>query len=78
VNQRFNLAKDAVAVGRTPDAVMAFFMDRLSPAPFDTAPFNELLGYLQSGAWTGSDTQIAAKAAGLAKLIVGSSEYQFV
>jgi hypothetical protein len=37
------------------------------------------VGYLRSGgAWTGSDAQLNAKAAGLAKLIVGSSEYQFV
>ena len=31
-----------------------------------------------AAAWTGSDTQLATKAAGLAHLIVGSGDYQFV
>ncbi len=30
------------------------------------------------GAWTGSDTQLAAKSSGLAHLISGSGDYQFV
>ena len=42
-------------------------------------PHNELLAYLGAGrAWTGSDAQLRAKTAGLVKLIVGSSDYQFV
>ena len=50
-----------------------------SPAPLDSAPYSELVNYLRAGgSWTGSDAQLNAKAAGLAKLIVGSSEYQFV
>jgi hypothetical protein len=40
---------------------------------------NELLSYLNTGGpWTGSDTQMNAKAPGLARLIAGSGEYQFV
>ena len=39
----------------------------------------ELVGYLTAGGpWTGSDTQMNTKAAGLARLIAGSGEYQFM
>jgi uncharacterized protein (DUF1800 family) len=78
-NQKFNLARAAAGYRGSPEHLLAFFLDRLSPAPYEPAPFGELMGYLTSGgAWTGSDAQLNAKAAGLAKLIVGSSEYQFV
>jgi uncharacterized protein (DUF1800 family) len=77
-NQRFNLVRDAAPYGRTPDGLLAFFMERLTPLPNDQGPFDELLGYLQAAAWTGSDAQLRSKAAGLARLIVGSSEYQFI
>jgi uncharacterized protein (DUF1800 family) len=78
-NQKFNLARAAAGYRGSPENLLAFFLDRLSPAPFEQAPYTELMGYLKSGgAWTGSDAQLNAKAAGLAKLIVGSSEYQFV
>jgi hypothetical protein len=37
------------------------------------------VAYLTSGGtWTGSEAQLNTKAAGLTKLIIGSSEYQFV
>ena len=78
-NQRFNLARAAAPYRSTPENVLDFFLDRLSPTPFEHTPYSELLNYLKSGgAWTGSDAQLNAKVAGLAKLIVGSSEYQFV
>ena len=78
-NQKFNLARAAAPYRSTPENVLDFFLDRLSPSPFEHAPYTELVAYLKSGgAWTGSDAQLNAKAAGLAKLIVGSSEYQFV
>ena len=78
-NQKFNLARAAAGYRGSPEHLLAFFLDRLSPAPYEQAPYGELMGYLKSGgAWTGSDAQLNAKAAGLAKLIVGSSEYQFV
>jgi hypothetical protein len=78
-NQRFNLARAAAAYRGSPEDLLDFFLDRLSPSPFDNVPYGELMAYLNSGgAWTGSDAQLNAKAAGLAKLIVGSSEYQFV
>ena len=44
-----------------------------------SAVINELTGYLRAtGAWTGSDTQLQAKAPGLVHLIAGSAEYQLV
>jgi hypothetical protein len=40
---------------------------------------NTLLQYLQSGGpWTGSDTQLLAKSAGLTHLLIGSADYQVV
>jgi uncharacterized protein (DUF1800 family) len=78
-NQRFNLARAAAPYRYAPSDLLDFFLNRFSPSPFEHAPYSELVGYLNAGgAWTGSDAQLNAKAAGLAKLIVGSSEYQFV
>ena len=78
-NQRFNLATAAAASRRRPEDLLGFFMDRLSPAPYDNAPYTELMTYLRTGAtWPVTDAQLNAKVAGLAKLMVGSSEYQFV
>jgi uncharacterized protein (DUF1800 family) len=65
-------------VGRTPDALLSAFLDRLSPSPLENGPYNDLRSYLTaSGAWTGSDAQLRIKAPGLVHLIVGSGEYTF-
>ena len=78
-NQRFNLARDAAVARSSPDALVDLFVDRLSAMPYDDEPRGALLSYLQAGgAWTGSDAQLQSKAAGLARLIVGSSEYQLI
>ena len=54
-------------------------LDRVTPAPFDSAPQQALMTYLLAGgAWTGSESQLNTRAAGLARLLVGSSEYQLV
>ena len=78
-NQRFNLGRSA-AEGRTsPETLLSLFLDRFSPAPYESEPYNGLLDYLRAGgSWTGSDSQLTMKAAGLARLIVGSSEYQLM
>ena len=40
---------------------------------------SDLLQFLQTGGtWTGTDAQLQSKGNGLARLIIGSSEYQFV
>jgi uncharacterized protein (DUF1800 family) len=76
-SQRFNLGRAAAAARSTPEDMMSFFLDRLSPATYDSEPYKALLDYLRSGGtWTGSDAQLVVKASGLTRLIVGSSEYQ--
>jgi uncharacterized protein (DUF1800 family) len=78
-NQRFNLANDAVNAKESPDDFVEYFLGRLSAAPFDGAPLDALKAYLtDGGAWTGSTAQVQTKAAGLARLIVGSAEYQLI
>ena len=78
-NQRFNLGADAQASGGTPESLLAYLLDRLEPADYDTQALAGLLNYVISGdAWTGSEAQVRTKAAGLAHLIGGSSQYQFV
>jgi uncharacterized protein (DUF1800 family) len=79
-NQKFNLAKSFSATERAqPDRVLNAMLQRLSAAPFRTAEMNEMLTYLTTGGpWTGNDTQMNAKAPGLARLVAGSGEYQFV
>jgi uncharacterized protein (DUF1800 family) len=75
-NQRLNLVRD-LGSGTSPESVLEFFFDRLSTAPFDQSTRDELIGYLETGGgWTGSAAQLGVKAAGLARLIVGSGEYQ--
>jgi len=79
-NQRFNLTRTAGAARVSPDQLIDYFLfERLSPAPFELGPYRELLAYANTAnPWTGSDAQVNQKAAGLARLIVGSAEYQFV
>ncbi len=63
----------------TPQALLAAMLDRVTPAPFDAAPQQALLQYLLAGgAWSGSTAQVNTRAAGLARLLVGSSEYQLI
>jgi hypothetical protein len=80
-NQKFNLAtavKNA-GTGKTPEAMLAYFGDQIVTAPQDSSITAELNNYLHStGAWTGADAQLQAKASGLVHLIVGSPEYQLV
>jgi uncharacterized protein (DUF1800 family) len=79
-NQKFNLARSFSAAERAqPDRVLNAMLQRLTAAPFQTSELNELMAYLNSGGpWTGNDTQMNAKAPGLARLVAGSGEYQFV
>ena len=78
-NQRFNLRDAARSSKGSPESVLSYTLDRLSPMPFDSPPYNELLGYLRAGTnWTGSDAELLAKAAGVTHLVLASPEYQFV
>ena len=78
-NQRFNLGRAAAEGSSSPQALLSLFLDRLSPAQYANEPNSALVDYLNAGgAWTGVEPQLTAKAAGLARLIVGSSEYQLM
>jgi uncharacterized protein (DUF1800 family) len=78
-NQKFKLATavKAANVSKTPEALLAYMLDALVSAPLDSSVTGELSTYLRAtGAWTGSDAQLQAKAPGLVHLIAGSPEYQ--
>jgi uncharacterized protein (DUF1800 family) len=78
-SQRTGLTEAFQEQSRTPQALLAAMLQRLSPAPLDQGPQQALLSYLVAGgAWTGSEAQLTTRIAGLARLLVGSSEYQFV
>jgi len=76
LNQKFRLATAAAGARSSPQALVAFMTSRLT-ADFDGT--GDLVAYASAGStWTGSDAQLQAKGSGLAHLILGSPEYQFV
>jgi hypothetical protein len=78
-NQKFNLRDEVKGAARSPEGLLTLMLDRLTAPPFATGSYQALLDYARAGgAWTGSDTQLATKAAGIAHLIVGSGDYQLV
>jgi uncharacterized protein (DUF1800 family) len=78
-NQQFSVAAAATPQAGTPQGLVAYMVDRLEPGAYDSQVEADLLDYVNAGGvWTGSPVQVRAKAAGLAHLIGGSSEYQFV
>ena len=78
-NQKFNLAALAKPAATSPESLLSFFQGELATPQMDGAVRAELTAYLRAtGEWTGSDSQLQAKAPGLAHLIAGSAEYQFV
>jgi uncharacterized protein (DUF1800 family) len=77
-NQKFRLATAAASSKQSPQALVNFMLSRMTPASIDSM-YSDLVVYASSGAaWTGSDAQIQTKASGLAHLIIGSAEYQFL
>jgi uncharacterized protein (DUF1800 family) len=78
-NQRFELRNSARPYNQTPQTLIDHAVSRLTlpdvPAPLNSA----LLDYVRAGGtWTGSETQLLSKAAGVFHLLTGSGEYQFV
>ena len=68
----------ADAVPAIAERVVDYMLNHYTYAPITQDVYNALLEYARGGgAWTGSDTQLNNKSAGLARLIVASSEYQF-
>ncbi|MGE0041489.1 MAG: DUF1800 domain-containing protein [Vicinamibacterales bacterium] len=76
-NQKFNLGAAAAPYGQSPDRVLDYLLNRFTYAPIGQEVYDALLEYLQAGGWTGATSQLNDKAAGAARLIVASSEYQF-
>ncbi len=77
--QKAPLASSLSADGQTASGLLAAMLERISPAPFDAAPRQVLASYLLAGgAWSGNPDQLETRAAGLARLLVGSAEYQLV
>ena len=79
-NQKAFLAAALGPDGRTASGLLAAMLERITPAPLDPdRPEQALASYLLAGgAWTGSQEQLETRAAGLARLLVGSAEYQLV
>jgi uncharacterized protein (DUF1800 family) len=77
-NQKFNLGRELQPYRQAPERVVDYMLNHFTYAPITQDVYNALLEYARGGgAWTGSDTQLNNKGAGLARLIVASSEYQF-
>jgi uncharacterized protein (DUF1800 family) len=77
-NQKFNLGRELQPYRQTPERVVDYMLNHFSYAPMSRDVYTALLEYARAGGtWTGSDTQLNNKGAGLARLIVASSEYQF-
>jgi uncharacterized protein (DUF1800 family) len=78
-SQKDFLAVDLEADAASAQALMGAVLERVTPAPLDAAPRQALESYLVAGGpWTGAPSQVSTRAAGLARLLVGSSEYQLV
>jgi uncharacterized protein (DUF1800 family) len=78
-NQRVALRDAARAHNQTPETLLEFAISRLSIQEIDGEERNALLDYIRAGgAWTGSETQLLTKTAGLFHLLTGSGIYQFV
>jgi uncharacterized protein (DUF1800 family) len=78
-NQRVNLRNAARPYGTTPDSLLDYFLGRLTMPDLDATNRATLITYLRSGTgtpWTGSDTQLLTKAAGLVHIILGLPQYQ--
>jgi uncharacterized protein (DUF1800 family) len=77
-NQKFNLGRELQGYRQSADRVVDYMLNHYTYAPMSANVYNALLEYARGGgAWTGNDTQLNNKGAGLARLIVASSEYQF-
>lgn len=78
-SQRPYLVTAMRADGRSAQGLLTAMLERVRTAPLDAAPRRALETYLShERTWTGDDGQIATRASGLARLIVGSAEYQLV
>ena len=76
-NQKVNLAQAVPEATRSSgDALVTYMLERFSPMGYSDAARAALVAYA-GGTGTGS-SDVAARVAGLARLLMGSAEYQFV
>jgi uncharacterized protein (DUF1800 family) len=78
-NQRVALREAARPFKATPESLVGFGYDTLTLPTPHLAETTAVADYVRmGGTWTGSDTQLLAKAAGVIHLLAGTGEYQFV
>jgi hypothetical protein len=78
-NQKEFLAASLTEQVNSADSLLTTMLDRVTPAPFDQAPQQALMTYLLAdGAWRGTESELSTRASGLARLLIGCSEYQLV
>ena len=77
LNQKFRLGTAMAPVRSSAQGVLDSMLAKYAAANED-GMYPDLLAYAGTGAWSGSDAQLQTRASGLAHLIVGSAEYQFV
>jgi len=77
-SQKENLGVAFESDGQTPQALLTAMLDHVTTAPFDAIPQQALMSYLLAGSGSWNSAQLTTRAAGLARLLVGSSEYQLV
>ena len=78
-NQRVSLMNRALPYASSPESLLAYTLDQLRTPTFSNAVIGDLTDYLRAtGPWTGSNTQVQNKTAGLFHLVAGTPEYQFV
>jgi len=78
-SQKEFLAASVAPLAQSPQELLDGMLVRVTPAPLDSVPRQALMSYLAAaGSWTGSGEQLNTRASGLARLLVGSAEYQLV
>ncbi|HVQ12581.1 MAG TPA: DUF1800 domain-containing protein [Vicinamibacterales bacterium] len=78
-SQKEFLAASIAPVAQSPQELLDALLVRVTPAPLDSLPRQALMSYLAAaGSWTGSGEQLNTRASGLARLLIGSAEYQLV
>ena len=78
-SQKEFLAATVTPVAQSPQELLDALLVRLTPAPLDSGPRQALMAYLAAaGPWAGGGEQLNTRASGLARLLVGSAEYQLV
>jgi uncharacterized protein (DUF1800 family) len=81
LSQKFRLATAAPQTARAGARSLVDYMTARLTVDLDAsaAVYNDLIAFASAGGvWTGSDAQLQTKASGLAHLILGSAEYQFL